>query len=274
MESSMPVQLEIHDGNPWWASPDIWVVPGDDPNGPIGSPVAGTPAYVWARVTNNGETAVSDATVRFYWANPSVGVDRTTANLIGTAFVALAGGQSDEVLCLTQWVPVFVNGGHECLVAEAFHPSLDPLPATTDFNVPTDRHVAQLNVSVAMALRNQFHLAFEVHNPSRKDREFAITARQGSLGELQLDWIHKIPNLPAERQATTLGFLREPCPNPDQIVAARVPKIGIKVGPQGRSGLTLAGVLQSPGAAVIHIEQHADADNHLVGGLSVVVISH
>src|SRR5690242_16116569 len=102
MESSMPVQLEVHDGNPWWASPDIWVVPGDDPDGPIGSPVAGTPAYVWARVTNNGETAVSDATVRFYWANPSVGVDRTTANLIGTAFVTLAGGQSDEVLCLTQ----------------------------------------------------------------------------------------------------------------------------------------------------------------------------
>ena len=271
----MPVQLEIHDGDPWWASQDIRVVPGDDPDGPTGPPVAGSPAFVWARVTNNekGGAAVTDAIVRFYWANPSVGVDRTTANLIGTAFVSLASGETEDVLCLTQWVPVFVNGGHECLIAEAFHPGLDPLPGTPDFNVPTDRHVAQLNVSVVMALRGRFHLAFEVHNPSRKSREFAIIARQGTLNELRerLEWVRKIPHLPREGRVATLGFLREPCPDPDQIGAAHDPKMNIKVGPQGRAGLTLGGVMQGSGTAVIHIEQRAD--DRLVGGLSVLVIN-
>lgn len=38
----------------WWVSSNIWVVPGADPNGPPGSPVAGLPAYLWARVSNTG----------------------------------------------------------------------------------------------------------------------------------------------------------------------------------------------------------------------------
>jgi hypothetical protein len=271
----MPIQLEIRDGNPWWASPDIRVVPGEDPDGPTGTPIAGSPAFVWARVTNTNasDSDVSDATVRFYWANPSVGVNRTTATLIGTSFVTLAKGASDDVLCLTPWVPVFINEGHECLIAEAFHPSLDPLPGTTDFNVPTDRHVAQLNISVAQALQGRFHLAFEVHNPSRKSRSFVITARQGSLREIaeQIEWIRNIPDLPNEVQVATLGFVREPCPDPDQVTAARDPETDIKVGPQSRDGLTIAGVIDGVGAAVIHVVQ--SADGRPVGGLSVLVIS-
>src|SRR5689334_1634761 len=106
----MAVQLEIFDGNPWWLSPDIWVVPGDDPEGTPGSPIAGDNAYLWARVHNTGKDRVENATVRFFWADPSVGFDRNTANIIGTANVTLNGGQTSEVLCLTPWVPIFVNG--------------------------------------------------------------------------------------------------------------------------------------------------------------------
>ena len=41
----MAVALEIRDGNPWWyLSTDLWVVPGDDPDGTPGPPVAGSPA--------------------------------------------------------------------------------------------------------------------------------------------------------------------------------------------------------------------------------------
>src|SRR5713226_432877 len=146
----MAVTLEIRHGNPWYLSPDVWTVPGDDPEGPPGLPIVGRPAYIWAKVRNNGSNAVTNATVRFYWANPSIGFNRTTATLVGSAFVNLGPGGIQDVLCLTPWVPIFVNQGHECVLAEAFHPS-DPLPPGQDFNASSDRHVAQRNLSVLMA---------------------------------------------------------------------------------------------------------------------------
>lgn len=67
----MPVEIEIRDGDPWWLSPDIWVVPCEDPEGPSGAPIAGATNYVWAMVHNRGGSGVVNATVRFYWAGPS-----------------------------------------------------------------------------------------------------------------------------------------------------------------------------------------------------------
>lgn len=170
----MSVALEIRDGNPWWLSLDIRTVPGNDPEGAEGTPAVGTPCYVWTRVQNTGTTRVVDATVRFYWANPGVGFDRTTAQPIGTAFVSLESGESQEVLCLTPWLPSFVNGGHECLLAEAFHPSLDPLPLSPAFDVPTDRHVAQRNLTVLAAGGAMFRFPIEVHNPSTRSQAFTL----------------------------------------------------------------------------------------------------
>lgn len=62
----MAVELEIRDGDPWWLSPDVWVVPGIDPLGAPGMPIAGMPAYIWARVRNLGDTDVANAEVRYY----------------------------------------------------------------------------------------------------------------------------------------------------------------------------------------------------------------
>jgi hypothetical protein len=224
-------------------------------------------------VRNSGETAVEDATVNFYWANPSVGFDRNTANHIGQAFVTLAAGSTSDVLCLTQWVPEYINGGHECVLAEAFKPGVDPLPATPVFNVPTDRHVAQLNLSVAQAVRRRFHMAFEVHNPIRLARKFEIVARQGPVAEVakQFRWVAALPEVGQETRVVRLGFLREPCPDPEQIEHADGQQTSVEVGPNGRIGLTLAGVLEGAGAAVLHVEQHADGKP--VGGLAVVVVA-
>src|SRR6266403_1043522 len=165
----MSVLLEIPDGSPWWLSPDIWTVPGNDPQGTPGLPIVGQPCYLWARVTNNGTDAVDNATVRFYWANPAVGFDRNTANHVGDANVSLNAGETQDVLCLVPWMPSFVNGGHECVLAEGFHQTLDPLPATPDFDVPTDRHVAQRNLSVLMMAMHmqRFVLPFEIVNTPR-----------------------------------------------------------------------------------------------------------
>ena len=107
----MAIELEIRDGNPWWMSPDLWVVPGSDPTGPPGTPVAGDMAYLWAQVRNIGESRVENVTVRFYWANPAVGVDRTTANFVGSANVTLDGGQVSDVLCLVRRQVVLVTMG-------------------------------------------------------------------------------------------------------------------------------------------------------------------
>src|SRR5690242_6133425 len=119
----MSVQLEIRDGVPWYVSTDLWTVPGD-PEAAPGPPRSGEPCYLYARVRNGGKSPVTDAVVRFYWANPSVGFNRRTATSVGSAFVSLEPGETADVLCLTPWTPTFVNRGHVCILAEAFHPSL------------------------------------------------------------------------------------------------------------------------------------------------------
>lgn len=117
----MPGQLEIIGGNPWWMSPDIWTVPGSNPEGAPGTPIAGQTCFLWARVRKYGNSRVSNATVRYYWANLAVGFDRNTAHLIGASNVNLTPGEMAKVLCLTPWISEFVNDGHECVLAEAFH---------------------------------------------------------------------------------------------------------------------------------------------------------
>lgn len=267
----MAVTLEIRDGNPWYLSEDIWTVPGSDPEGAPGLPVVGQPCYLWARVRNSGDSAVQNATVRFYWANPAVGFDRNTANAIGTAFVTLDGGEQSEVLCLTPWFPVFVNDGHECVLAEAFHPSLDPLPASPTFNVPTDRHVAQRNLSVVSALKGMFHLAFEIHNPARLPRTFSIQATTGRLEELKpliptLGRDFKLPDNAGK--VDRLGFVHDACPTPEMIEEKAAEAEKIELRPGERAGLSLVGRLEG-GAALVHVTQQLD--DTVVGGLSVLV---
>lgn len=93
----MAVELENRDGDLWWLSPDVWVVPGTDPEGSPGTPIAGTPAYMWARVRNNGTSTVNNAEVRFYWADPSAAFDRNTAHYVGSSFVSLGPAEISDV---------------------------------------------------------------------------------------------------------------------------------------------------------------------------------
>jgi len=269
----MNVELEIPDGSPhWWASPNIWVVPGD-PSGAPGTPIVGEDCFLYARVTNNGKTAVQNATVRFYWANPSVGFDRTTANHIGDANVSLDAGETQDVLCLVPWVPIFVNGGHECVLAEAFHPTADPLPLTPVFNVPTDRHVAQRNLSVLMMAKSQktFSFNFEVCNTERLARTFQIQAEQGRVEELK----ELLPTLgrsfPKLGKGTVknVGFINKPCPDDADLKQAKAVVERFEVKPGVCAGLTVTGELDGD-AALVHVIQTADGKQ--VGGLSILVV--
>lgn len=273
----MAVQLEVADGTPWYLSDDIWTVP-NDPEGPPAQPVVGQPCYLWARVQNDGTTRVENALVRFYWANPSVGFDRTTASLIGTSNVTLDPKSASDVLCLAPWVPVFVNGGHECVLAEAFHPSLDPLPASPVFDVPTDRHVAQRNLNVIIALEQRFfHLAFEIHNPSRKESRFRITTRKGDLKEF-LQATRRYPDLQKLLQAKPpgvvqdAGFVEGPCPDLVNPSPKAPHVVGLKAGQ--RKGVSVVGRLEGP-FALLHLEQQEIGQSRtaISGGLSILVIS-
>jgi hypothetical protein len=176
----MSVELEIQDGSPlWWNSHDLWVVPGDDPNGSPGQPIAGQAAYLWGRVHNNGTTPANGAKVNFYWSNPAAGVFRSNSTLIGSSFVDLAPGETQEVLCLTPWMPTIVNDGHECIVAEIIH-SDDPLPPLPDaFDPPTYLHIAQRNLSVLSMKTSMIILPIQLTAPAREKRLLEVMVEFG-----------------------------------------------------------------------------------------------
>ncbi|MBN2056911.1 hypothetical protein JW905_18440 [bacterium] len=175
--------LVIRDGDPrWWNSPDIWAVPGSDPYGPPGQPIAGEAAFVWARVFNRGDLDVSDARVNFYWSNPAAGVLRSNSTLIGSAFVDLVPGETKDVLCVIPWLPVIVNDGHECLVAELIH-SIDPLPypLPDEFNPPAYHQVAQRNLGVLSMKKRMLVMPIQISAPARKGKSLVITTETGGM---------------------------------------------------------------------------------------------
>jgi hypothetical protein len=175
-----------------------------------------------------------------------------------------------EVLCLTPWSPIFVNDGHECVLAEAFHPSLDPLPGIPAFNVPTDRHVAQRNLSVALAVQKMFRFTFEVHNPGRKAGRFALDTQEGSLRQLEKFRPFLGIRLPTKLSTPqSLGFIPSSDPNERDLN----PAVAVKefdIGPNRRLGFAMVGQLKDE-AAFIHVLQKVD--ERIVGGLSVLVLA-
>lgn len=269
----MSVQLEIRDGDPWWLSPDLWVVPGPDPLGTPGSPIAGTPAYIWARVRNTGDTPVVNAEVRYYWADPSTAFDRNTANTVGSAFVTLQPGEIAEVLLLIPWIPEFVNNGHECILAEAFHPLSDPLPPSPTFNTPTDRHVAQRNLTVLMAsIRGFFSVGLSQVNTSRLDAKFRLVAELAPL--ILLKPLIKPIGLEVDLSSkpgklTHLGFVDDACPNEADLKRKLNPEIHFEINGHRKTRRSLIGHLEG-GPALIHVKQYHG--ERLVGGQSVLVL--
>ena len=121
----MGVALVIRDGSPnWWESPDIWVVPGPDPNGVPGTPVVGQQAFLWANVSNQGRhRGVWEVQVDFWIADPSMQIRKSTSNHIGTAFRG-CGRRCNPTGALPGALerPLSSNGGHECAVVEASSP--------------------------------------------------------------------------------------------------------------------------------------------------------
>jgi hypothetical protein len=128
-----------------WLNPYIWASL-QSPLGVLSPPnplTSGQPTYVWAKVTNNSDEEVIDATVRFFFSPYGTHFSRNRAVSIGYSSVSLAPQASDDVLCLTFWSPTepsrqpfSSNRWHGCLIVEVHH-YIDPLPApSAQFDSP------------------------------------------------------------------------------------------------------------------------------------------
>jgi len=163
----------IPPGTTFWESPDIWIESSDpDP----GKAVAGQNNFVHARVFNLGKADALPTRVDFYWANPALGLGPANMNWIGTEWVEVAAHFSLDVRCNTPWVPLFLNGGHECLIVNCSSPILDPIQQP--YQPVVDRHVGQRNIAVIEAMAGEVvHFSVALSNLLPLMAKTTITAR-------------------------------------------------------------------------------------------------
>ena len=273
----MPVELWIDDGSPWYMSPDIWVVPGMDPEAGPGVPIAEHPAWIWARVHNRGDRRAANVTVKYYWANPSTAVTVESATLVGTSFANIDPGESREVLCVTPWTPTWVNDGHECVIVEAFS-SVDPVlhGTTGPFQVRADRHVAQRNLHVLQVspLMSLAAIPFAVANAAHfHSAAIEVRVERDKIARLEpLMQTLGLDALPEESKGlTTFGVRPYRCGEK----ATDVGKQKLKIESPAPSRLPLALLVdtsrRTSGGAFFRIEQFADGE--LVGGVGALLIA-
>ncbi|WP_405246533.1 hypothetical protein [Cellulophaga sp. Asnod2-G02] len=278
----MATDLLIKDGNTWWLSPDIWVVPSTDPNDPPGVPVAGTTNYVWGRIKNKGETSVENVRVNFYWSNPATGVLRSNSSLIGSAFVSLGANEEKEILCINAWRPTIVNDGHECLVAEAIHFS-DPLPPPLPdaFNPPRYEQIAQRNLEVIelSEMMKFVMLPIQVSADNRSNKIVTIKIEEAKKidDELMTYLVnyHQIPkHLKLKQQLTSLGLAKAEdakkiCEN-----VKTYTELNLELSKDTACKIFLAMEKKEKteeGFQLIHVTEHSDGK--LLGGISFIVYS-
>jgi len=131
-------------GEPWWASPDIWVRNNRDGGLTHQNPIIGQTNYVYVRVRNTGDATVNNITVHLY-DSPGASNLRWPDDWvpeIGTATIAsLSAGQ--ELVVSVAWTPVVQ--GHYCFLVRIAAPD-DRI--TFDGWVPFDNNICQRNVQI------------------------------------------------------------------------------------------------------------------------------
>ncbi|GAC1421882.1 MAG: hypothetical protein NVSMB5_15240 [Candidatus Velthaea sp.] len=247
-------------GNPFWESPDIFVLPNVAPDAaPLVPVTAGAVAQaaaantVYAHIWNLGRAEAYRARVEFYWFNPSLGISRADSHFIGATWVTLkdrsvlyddwqdvdegysryaSRGSHVIVKCPVTWVPVFENNGHECLVVRVFEPIFDAV-SPDQFSAAADRHIAQRNIAVQLSHSPaEVNLNLELGSPTHPgETEIEVVIEPPS----SMDWLALYVDQPAPKLVvpiapTIAGFL------PPSIVGT--PAIDLKkVPPQCRDEL-------------------------------------
>lgn len=198
---------------PFWESPDILVSPTDA----WGRVTAGTNVTVSVLVENLGTDTATGVRATFWWANPAVAITPGTVHGIGTSPVTSIGGGTSQLLTsTTPWVPIVVNGGHECLIVEI--DSDQEWPAS--FSPQFDRRMGQRNETVfGLELHWPFPLELANPFPFREIVDLRVATRyvrnaarllDQQLGIRPADVLAHIDEPPAAQIARKLGLLVQP----------------------------------------------------------------
>ena len=141
---------------PFWCSPDIIVVPGivqtyDGLSATV-TPRPGVAHTIFVHVWNLGHLPAIGVSLRVYWANPSFDFNNpaTPPQQIGMEYINSLDDSNNPtchrlVRLSAPWIPEFVNGGHECLLAKV---SCFADGGGLGFDASSNRHVGQLNLNL------------------------------------------------------------------------------------------------------------------------------
>lgn len=298
----------------FWESPDIFVAARQEAETaplfpPTGAGVAdaGTPNTLYAHVWNLGKAPAYRVRIEFYWFNPSLGITRADAHLIGAAWVDLANrftlypdwqqqtgpdgnayvtrGCHAIVRCPQTWVALFENGGHECLVVRAFEPMMDSIPPG-QFSATADRHIGQRNIAVVQssspaAVDLPLDLGYP-DAPSDADVDLRIDPPT-SMEWLKVYTGRVDPGLVNPAQPVIAGFLPPSVPESRRLVLqelpqdARAPLLRPKERfERGCCPLRVhfhasIGEIKPGEAQVLRLRQHVQGE--IIGGYSVVLLA-
>uniref|UniRef100_A0A7C2JZJ6 Uncharacterized protein n=1 Tax=Schlesneria paludicola TaxID=360056 RepID=A0A7C2JZJ6_9PLAN len=197
--------------------------------------IVGQPHRLQARLSNFGLFPATLVQVDFYWANPSMAITETSVNFIGSGLLphlpagSSSGPSAMVVDCATDWVPVFENGGHECLLARATVPTFDAGPVPLDPGL--SYRVGQRNLNVVQVAAGQ---SFKMFVRAANFARFPLAAQVwgGRMDARQIrQWLAMSRGRSRQAQDFQEGALSwritadeppEPLPGPTKLFAERL----------------------------------------------------
>jgi hypothetical protein len=162
-------------GEPFWQSPDIFVVPHgvpvtDDSFATQTAVQAGSEYDVWVRVKNSGCREVTNVQAKVRSANPAA-INTNWLNVGSGAYegsVNILPGKS-RVVGPFVWKPTpeeATGDGHRCLLAN-IRATGDELASSAEFDAPGSNNVAQRNMRVTGC-------DFQIPNPATQNTQLAL----------------------------------------------------------------------------------------------------
>ena len=259
--------LVIRHGSPnWWLSPDIWVA-----NHPSTSTSPSRrPSRRGAEVRRLGcgvrnptsQTIGSQSlswNLQAVWAIPTAGpipLPTSAANAIDLPTIfGIPAGQSVDFKSITPWIPVFENGGHECLVAwtnvQQHCLSVNQYPISMDQRRPRRHATASPSIILACRRRDRASgisskYAFQVCNGADEERSFVVAARQTPCSKRSKPFFAGVPGgraiLDKPGKVERLGIVASADPSAAELEQARA-ELTVKIAGQSCRRFTFGGVL-------------------------------
>jgi hypothetical protein len=296
----------------FWESPDIYVVPNLEASiAPLEPPALGGVAQagalntVYAHLWNVGKAPAYRVRVEFYWFNPTLGIDRSSSNAIGAAYVDLGNRYSHFtdwtvvnrpygsflskgchaiVKCPESWPAKYENNGHECVVVRVCDPFMDAV-SPDEFSAATNRHVAQRNIAVIQA-RSPASIDLNLslgHLAEAADAEIEVTLESPA----SMEWLNlymgnastglrvpqqpvmagALPPVPPGSRVLKIGDLAFECRKP---LLRPMERVARGCDPLSIPVHASVAELKANEAQVVRVRQRVNGD--VIGGYSIVLI--